>query len=342
MRGIGRANGRMTLHRKRSSPLDPVKEYRRTEKQQCVVDSLRAHDIQTVLSYYEKLPAPLTLSNEHNFTEQSRPTEKRRRYGLNGITRKGRDTVEGAAHILEREYGKRRLSFVTLTVPELSLEGHAELHQHWSKALNQFLNWYRERCRVNGWPAEYVYVSEIQEKRYERTGLPVLHVHLVWVGRDRGHWYFEHSDVQEAWGRCIERWSGEPLPLPPRVSLERIKKSAEGYLGKYMSKGAKAVQSVADAGMEDWLPKQWWGCDRKLKGKVKKAETVVSEAPEPVCDLFNSPPDGMWQYLKKVKVEFSDQGELTVAISGKLTPAARKVYESEGWIGLLNWQPRPD
>jgi hypothetical protein len=52
-----------------------------------------------------------------------------------------------------------------------------------------------------------------------------------------------------------------------------VKKSAEGYLGKYMSKGCQDVAHFVEMGQESYVPGQWWFCTREMRQWVK-SETL--------------------------------------------------------------------
>lgn len=72
----------------------------------------------------------------------------------------------------------------------------------------------------------------------------------------------------------MERFSGEKLPHHPRVEVAPVRKSAERYMGKYLSKGSgEALEEFkADLGI-DSVPSAWWFATADLKHQVK-AETA--------------------------------------------------------------------
>lgn len=75
------------------------------------------------------------------------------------------------------------------------------------------------------------------------------------------------------WGEVLEAAVGEKLYLGACENVQQVKKSAEGYLGKYMTKSGEEVKEVIDAGQEWMLPRQWWFSTAALK-RLLKARSV--------------------------------------------------------------------
>lgn len=337
LRCIGRPNGRLTQHivprRRPEDAIGSSPSTRLTDAQDTAVQSLRTHGYQATRDYYEQSGRLLTSSNERNFRPAPKPRE---RYGMKGITRKGRDTLESGAFLMERLYGKEHLAFVTLTVPELPIGEQHEVHTNFSKILALFTDWFRKRCQRAGIPEDWLYAVEVQETRFETTGLPILHVHFLAVGRKRrSTWFLSHADWQSAWRRALAKFA--PSVGRPRVECAPVKKSAEGYLGKYLSKGSAAVQSVVDAGYRDWLPKQWWGCSRSLKSKVASATEILADPPQELISVFEATDRRIWAYRHPIKIGSGPNDEIVVAISGKLSADAKRAFRRDGFMGLIQF-----
>jgi hypothetical protein len=60
-------------------------------------------------------------------------------------------------------------------------------------------------------------------------------------------------------------------------NLQRVERSAAGYLSKYISKGSDDLQEYVEEYGPEYLPSSWWGCSLSLKRKVKKM-TITSES----------------------------------------------------------------
>lgn len=337
LRCIGRPNGRLTQHIvPRRRPQEAVGSGyvgKLDAAAEMACDSIRTHGWEATRNYYELSGRLITSSNERNFKQ---PTKPRERYGLKGITRKGRDTLEGGAFLMERLYGKEHLSFVTLTIPALPVEEQASVHENFASILNSFTSWFRMRAQRAAIPLDFLYAVEVQEERFAKTGLPILHVHFLCVGRHRRKtWFISHDEWQSAWRRALAKFA--PSVGRPRVECAPVKKSAEGYLGKYLSKGSAAVQSVVDAGYRDWLPKQWWGCSRSLKAKVAAATEILADPPRELIDIFESTDKRLWAYRHPIKIGSGPNDEITVAISGKLTAEAKRAFRRDGFMGLIQY-----
>lgn len=218
--------------------------------------------------------AALTLSNAPNShtDEIDRPQR-----GLKGISSWGQQSLRSACYLLERDYGKEDLCFATLTVPTLSQAGRVRLAQNWSELVRQFLQWVGRKLLTAERPIKIAGCTEIQTARLTNRGEGYLHLHAVWPSHSNAAsrvWVVEWAELREWWGRALVRFSGEELPNHPRVEVAPVKKSAERYMGKYLSKGSGEAldEFIADLGVES-VPPTWWFLSAAMRHQVK-AETA--------------------------------------------------------------------
>jgi hypothetical protein len=178
------------------------------------------------------------LSLVRNFDKLANPSseqlgpapEQVKRYGTKGITRSGARTVRNAAYLLEKESGPRCLTFATMTVPALPMAQMAVLHENWSKVTELYRLSIRRVLLDKGLRGEIVSVSEIQEKRYEKTGVPVLHLHSVFRGRlPYGGWALStkvhdkivRQSIEAVVGKVSVSFKSERIGIPGQVHVQR-------------------------------------------------------------------------------------------------------------------------
>lgn len=261
-----------------------------------------------------------SLSSEGNVVE-SGDTKRRTRKGGKGITSYGGRMVRNAAHVLQSEAGKGRLVFATVTLPNLPMEQMRVVHENWDQVTEYYRLNIRRMLQRQGLSGEMVTVSEIQEKRYKKTGLPVLHLHSVFVGKTRiGKFAITTEDHDDAWFRaCASLIDIERHEISSACNLQRVKKDAGAYLGKYMSKGVKTVEKIAADGFGGWLPKHWWNCTRSLSARVKSQTRRVDDMADWLDSVADLPGNDVWIWHRKVVLTFDDGTDFTVARYGRLS-----------------------
>ena len=218
---------------------------------------------------------PLYLSKARNCHKStSKP------YGEKGITKYGKKVVSNTALLLEQRYGKKRLGFGTCTLPPMSVRQQKVINANWSEIVRRFYQKLSRYFRSIDRQFLYVGVTEIQEKRFEKTGVPVPHLHFVYVSRDtsRGRYLLSSQLAWGFWNSAVNqvlRLKGcKPVMglggHKGSVRLEPVRKSASGYLGKYLSKGSKVVKQMQEQGWIEF-PKQWWTACSFCKTMFKKS-----------------------------------------------------------------------
>lgn len=256
--------------------------------------------------------AALTSSNALN---SHTPQTDRPQRGLKGITSLGQQMLRSGCYLLERDYGNSDLCFATLTVPSLPKGARFLLAQNWSELVRQLLQWVSRKLMQSGRPTKIAGCTEIQSRRLEASGEAYLHLHLVWPAHSNcaGRvWAVEWAEIRDWWERALVRFSCCELPHHPRVELAPVKKSAERYMGKYLSKGSGEAldQFVEDLG-ECSVPPAWWFMTADLRCQVK-SETANGPNTGTILDavIQNALGDGdlsIFEWVRPVMVTFTDR-----------------------------------
>jgi hypothetical protein len=243
--------------------------------------------------------------------------------GLKGITRHGARTVRNAAYLLESKYSLSQLGFYTFTLPLVDASAEYRAGKEWGEIVRIFLQSVVRLLSAAGLPTSYVGCTEIQEGRYARYGGLPLHLHLVVVGKKRGRDWAIHSNQWRAlWrsavvARCPEF---KEAKFSASVDTEAVRKSAQGYLGKYMSKGASDLAKILadDPGLAEFLPRSWWHCSLKLRRAIAaRMAGGNGSALSLMRDIRKG--DTRVEYATEIKVEMSPGVVVRVAVVGKLS-----------------------
>jgi hypothetical protein len=178
--------------------------------------------------------------------------------------------------------GKENLSFLTCTLPDEALEwmsitGLAP--QLWAEIVRQFEQWLKRRLKREGLLEFIVGVTEVQESRWKKSGKVGLHLHWAFQGRAnrKSAWAIKKEEFAEAWLRIVSNVIDRKVESKSATRVERVKKSIENYLAKYMTKGGKVIQDIVEAGKIDLLPSSWWNVSNELKRIIKRSIRQISE-----------------------------------------------------------------
>lgn len=209
------------------------------------------------------------------------------RRGSKGISTYGKRMSRSGVTLLFERHVRRCLTFGTATLPNLPEESHQLVTLNWAKIQNRFLEKICRRLKRCGLPPEYVVVTEIQVKRWERWGQCGLHLHWVCPGRPTpwSDWAIAPADIARMWGETLESFTGHPVDTSAATRIEVPKKNLNGELSKYLSKGTQIIEAVIQAGRGDELPTAWWGASKALKRDIKsKTERFSSDVAEWLID----------------------------------------------------------
>lgn len=241
--------------------------------------------------------------------------EKRGSYGKHGITRFGKRVVKNGALLLERKYGKKRLGFVTCTLPRFSEKIQRAINGRWSEIIRRFYQKLTRQLQKIGKPCIYVSVTEIQEKRFKKYGVPCPHLHFIYLCRDspNSRYWLYICQIHRAWNESILEVialcgltdSRETEESYGSVHAACIRKSASAYIGKYMSKGCKVIASMQEKGWEEF-PKQWWTASALVKKMFKDSIIILDQAT--ASAIFY----GLEHYLHEGMIEWARYIEILI------------------------------
>jgi hypothetical protein len=200
----------------------------------------------------------------------------RSRRGLKGISPHEKRLLRSGATLLEDKYSVKVLSFGTATLPVGSGDFHEQACKHWAEICRQFFQGLRRLMEARGLnPNAWVYCSEIQERRWETRGEFCPHLHWVMLGRQsQGGWAISPLEITALWQRVLTNVTGHEVDCRAACRIEQLRKSAAGYLSKYMSKGGKALEAMRTTISPEWIPTSWAGCSKTLRKAV--LERVVT------------------------------------------------------------------
>lgn len=252
-------------------------------------------------------------------------SSQRVKYGQKGITSYGKKMVRSGAVILQNEWGKERTGFATLTLPPLSESAMFVACTFWADMVRCFFQEFRRHQLRVGGDTRYVCVTEIQESRFRTRGEIGLHLHFVYKARHeaRGtNWLISANWCRDTWRRILANRLADvcaDIPLP-RCELKLVRKSASGYLGKYMSKGAKICADITKSMPTLDLPSQWWSVSSQVRSDIK--ERILGLASLPAYTLWawadNASAHPQIYFAKPVEISSDVYGIRRVGVLGRL------------------------
>jgi len=256
------------------------------------------------------------------------PSSRRERSGKTQTTYSKR-MVRNCVAKLERDHGKQNLAFATYTLPELPRGDMAIIREQFPTVCHQLKQMIERDLFRAGLKPEVVYVIEIQEERYQKTGEVVPHIHVVFQSRkSRYHSYVISKERNtQLWNRAVSNVLGRDIEMPAGARIEKVKKSAERYMAKYMSKGGQLAQKLTDENKTHELPKAWWGATMTLRRWVKANIKLFSEKSEQFIkdnykqfseNLKESPFSWIYVHLVEVFEPHGEDVEIPVAVVGKI------------------------
>lgn len=207
----------------------------------------------------------------HQSVESCEKPESRKK--LLSMSKRMSRNIRNAVYLLERQKGgKDVLSFLTLTLPNLSTEGLRSCCINWDSMVKRFIDWLRTKIEKASIPLQHVYCTEIQTKRLTKRGEYAPHLHIVFRGREsrKAAWIISPKEARKAWSRCISQYVSEKFDTAALENLQRIKYSAARYLSKYLSKGSNIIPSGTDENAISLLRTQWGGMARTLSQSIRK------------------------------------------------------------------------
>ena len=244
-----------------------------------------------------------------------------RRYGRKGITRNGARKVRCAAYLLQKMHGRHRLSFATVTVPNIPIDEMRAVHENWGQVVERYRLGVRRELQAKSLPGEIISVSEVQEKRYKKSGLPVLHIHSVFVCRlPYGGWAVSTKRHDKLWRNALKSVIPKArFPVKAACNIKEVESSAEGYLGKYMTKGASVVNRMIQDGFAGWLPRQWWNMSRSLSKRIDSETIVSGNLSEVLLQAARANDKSVWEFWGDVSIDIGERQNYWLATYGRVT-----------------------
>ncbi len=274
--------------------------------------------------YAEKWDAPLglsMLSNSHSPRDDGKPKR-----GTKGLTSHGRRLLRNSIWAMQRVHTKKRLAFVTLTLPKCSFEQAWMVSSDWSRIVRVFFQKLGRYMRSQGLPSTYAACTEMQTKRVDSEGHPALHLHIVLVTKRRSTegWGIAPGEIRWLWASVLG-------PLLPDVefwgaveNVQRVRRDAGAYMSKYMSKGV-GVCSPPRSDETGWgLPTSWYSLSLHLRqwviGRIRVSPALMGSIEMSCRDgtmaamadyvhggvLEGCPGEGPHYFVGKIKGEFMD------------------------------------
>jgi hypothetical protein len=248
--------------------------------------------------------------------------QKAKKRGSKGITTKQRHNVIESCYLLERDYGRHCLSFLTATLPAFCDRLELDIIcANWSSLIRKFIQELKRELDRLGYPTDMVWVTEIQEDRYQNTGVVAPHLHLISVGKKHRYaknWAISKAKVRSLWETQLSNLLGRPVTCEAATRVERPRKSLKAEMGKYMSKGGKMIKQIIEDGNGDQLPKNYGGCSDSLREQIK-AETKILRGIEALrfIDNLETMKEAGLLFYKPVIIYASNLGrEITVGFVG--------------------------
>jgi len=242
--------------------------------------------------------------------------------GSKGISSQGRKKIRSAVALLQERHGKKNLSFVTYTIPTADRDTLHTICSGWSEIVRQTQQNLYRLLKGKGLDPDIAGAIEIQDRRFERTGYALPHIHIVCQGRtarshsNRHTWDVSIAEYEDCYRRAIENVAGKELDFKAACNVQRVKKDAVSYLGKYLSKGSKDLQRFKSWGEKLPLPTAWYTCSKALLKSVRENTRNIGIDGSWVTFARALDVSGLLAY----KGVYSMESGATVALFGRCRP----------------------
>ena len=204
----------------------------------------------------------------------SQSSQRKKRYGLGGITAYGRKMLRNAGTLIDKacqgQYN-RRVAMGTLTIPSFSDESMRNICINWHNIVRRFFQECKRAYARKRYRFDYASCTEVQPRRWSERGEIGLHLHFLFVTirLGKGKWVLSHDWVRSVWQRILQDYlQGEEQCPPPQYNCQFSHTSSAAYIAKYASKGSNEINEIIEQEGEDWCPKQWWSISSGLRRSV--------------------------------------------------------------------------
>lgn len=220
-------------------------------------------------------------------------SRKRPKRGSKGINPQQRDKLCWAANCLERVYGQANLSFLTLTLPDLSGRDFDAIRESWAELVKSVIEEIKRELKRNGILTSVVGCTELQLERAQTSGRFYPHLHLVFRGRfhSRSGWAIQPPGFREIWRKCCSRILVDPVSTwGASENVQQVRKSVGGYLAKYVSKCASKHDPDS---LGIWHPSDWIILGRRIRQLYEKLTYKSHELGLILMDVVKNWKSGM-------------------------------------------------
>lgn len=211
-------------------------------------------------------------------------SECRARRGSKGINSRQRDVLCWGANAIEHVYGRSNLSFLTLTLPDLTERDFNSVRENWAEIVHYVQRLIHGRLNDKGIKTTICGCTELQMERAKDCKRFYPHLHLVFRGRkgSRDGWAIAPSTFRTFWIRSVRRFLRDGVnSWKASENVQRVQKSIGGYLSKYLSKCASKHDPSA---LGQWHPTDWILLSRNIRALY---ETLSCGGADCGVALFN-------------------------------------------------------
>jgi len=208
-----------------------------------------------------------------------RNSQNRSRTGFKGLTPHGAKQIRWSCQLLEDD--RRHLAMWTVTLTD---EDYLDLSRsgQWPKFQRRVIDLLCRHLKAHGDHAAVIAVVEVGRSRFERTGRPDPHIHLITSGYGRrrpdGQWLLCPDAMDELVAKACQ-YAG--LPSRPRracSNLSGVRHSVSKYMSKYMTKQMPVKPEDLPEEWANLIPRQWWSQSEACKALVKGHVIKLSPA----------------------------------------------------------------
>lgn len=255
--------------------------------------------------------------NHHRSMDSSTPPA--RMYGDRGVTSYGKRMIRAASAVLARIKAREKLSFATLTLPEMSEDDSRRVMANWGRIVQVYLQSIRRHFAKRGLEFRYVSVTEIQIKRFRKSTGSCLHLHLLFVGSRAGVWIITPAALRYYWKKSISSFVDGRYIFSNAENIKSVTGNAGGYLAKYLSKGPGSVEALRSRFPLCPVPAQWWSVSSEIRSLVRAATIEGENVGELLYSLVSKrDSDGVFSLASEIIVAESEGG-LCLGVVGYLT-----------------------
>ena len=261
-------------------------------------------------------------------------SHKRAKRGSKGCNPSQRRKLFWAVSGLQWRHGRANLSFLTLTLPNLNTEDYESVTQNWSEIVRRFVQELKRELGRNGVNSAVFGCNELQLARGARESRNMPHLHLVFRGRKRcrDDWAISPEGFRAIWRRIVEVWATTgKYDWRAVENVLSVRKSASGYLAKYLSKSA-SKEGAYDAA-SGWIPSDWVVLGRLARRDYLRSTRAGESVGEWIRECIKDVKANAISNLRRIEVE-TRVGMKTVGWCGRFmkefTPPSDEVL---GWCG---------